>query len=1031
MGDWGVDLTEGLEQTGTSSSMITSELLSGGAGTGEMTGRVFRPTVLVGVGGTGVESMRRAKHRITAKVGKLPTLSCVYIDSDARSFANGPGLAAVEQSELCFIGGQDLLPLVENPDGHAWLFQQIPGKVPPDEIRKAAQGKGCGQVRAAGRVAALASMLNLREVLGRAVKRVQTLAAEMSARLRTGTGETEVQPAIYIVCSLAGGTGSGALLDVALLARSLAGSLAQIVGIFVLPEAFDEKVQGDQTQLRIMRANTYAALKELQSLQDGNEEARLEAVLNSAGEKIALSRGVQLFDLCYLVDIKNENQKRLSRTEDAYELVARLLVHEVATPVGAQAHSVQRNLNALRNVARCPETNLPRNFSSFACTRLGFPVERLTRYCAWSTLQELLETELLKAPLPPAKRGEEVQSFLATHELDEQGPTDQVIDHLLRDESGAPISEASEGVPRTFGEKKRPAAFVTAIRQKMDAFRQRSLPKAEQAITRNLAFYLAEPTVAQRPLEQWLDEAVNAWLARYGSRGTATILDELSARASALRGEMVSENEVWNREEARSQTNTLESALDDLARMSSVRAAFSGKDEKLKAQAIDAFQAIVREELRVPARNAAVRVYDELLNLTRSRKQMVEGFSSRCETLANLLRDRLQVLRVEGRRETSYFIVDIDVTERGFLEEFFTQKRVQPATLLEESQKSTGDQSYFLNLLALDRQGLIREFGERAAARYSDKIRALDVVSFIAAGISSRTVAVKLEELFDMCVPFWSTRLPQTGMQYDQHAALGCMPRSAGSDQVVFPQEVQEWAERFSAATTGVTAAPPTIVPTTVPYEIELARYVHGARAWYLTGAEEWKQKYEQTVAMRAFPLHTHSCLAKLPDIFPDRTRTARQAFALGMAFGFIAKRGDYYYLNVQRTQKDNATVYEVPLDTDWQTVFGPPENRAVPTDTGAVSFLFRKQRKAKEDLLLEQGRITACWQLCKDEKKTALIVSALDEYVGAVGSATTKAQLSDYVNYLKEFPAEKLAAQIEEEAALIEEYVNSLGLRA
>jgi len=1028
----GIDLTEGLGEPGEPGTEIASELLTSEAGIGDTAGRIFRPTVLAGLGGTGVESVRRAKHRITAKVGRLPTLACVYIDSDVRSFADGPGLARVEQNELCFIGGQDLRPLVENPDGHTWLLQQIPGKVPADEIRKAAQGKGCGQVRAAGRVAVLASMLNLREIFGRAVRRVQTLAAEMSSRMRTGAGQPEIHPAIYMVCSLAGGTGSGSFLDVALLARDIAGSLAQIVGIFVLPETFDEKAQGDQNQLRIMRANTFAALTELQALQDGLEEARLEVVLNSAGEKVALSRGVQLFDLCYLVDIKNENQKRLSRTEDVFELIARLLVHEIATPVGAQAHSVQRNLNTLRNIARCPETRLPRNFSSFACTRLGFPVERLTRYCAWATSQELLEDELLKVPLTPAKRAEEVQGFLTMNELDEQGPTDQVIERLLRDESGIPISEASEGIPRTFGQDKPPAKFVAAIRQKMDAFRQRSLPKAEQAITRNVAFYLGEPTVAQRPLEQMLDTTLNDWLARYGSRGAAGILDELVSRAVALRGEMLSENNAWSSEDAKSQTDTLDNALKELVAMSRLRTWVSGKDERLKSQAIAAFQAIVRETLRVPARNAAIRVYDELLNLAQSRKQMVDSFSSRCETLASRLRDRLQALRVEGRRETSYFIVDLDVTERGFLEQFYKENRVPPAALLEESQRSAGAQGYFLNLLSSSQEWLVREFAERAAARYSEKINGLDVVSFIASQAPGKgAVAVKLEELFAMCVPFWSTRLPQTGMQYDQHAALGCMPRSAGADQELFPPEVQQWAEQFAAATPGVTAAPPTIVPTTVPYEIEMARYVHGARAWYLTDASDWKQKYEQTVNMNAFPVHTHACLGKLPDLFPDRTRVSRQAFALGMAFGFIAKRGDYYYFNVERTQKDNVTVYEVPLETEWPTVFGLPEKREVPDETGAVCFLFSRKRRLKEDLLLAQGRIAACGKLSTDEKKTTLIVSALDEYVKAVGSAKTRAQLSDYLAFLKEFPAEKLAKQLEEEGNLIQEYVESLGVRA
>ncbi|MGC8795188.1 MAG: hypothetical protein ACP5U2_17550, partial [Bryobacteraceae bacterium] len=70
-----IDLIEGLEEPRDLSAQLTAELVKGAAETGKPTGAVFRPTVLVGIGGTGVESVRRAKYRITARVGKLPTLT--------------------------------------------------------------------------------------------------------------------------------------------------------------------------------------------------------------------------------------------------------------------------------------------------------------------------------------------------------------------------------------------------------------------------------------------------------------------------------------------------------------------------------------------------------------------------------------------------------------------------------------------------------------------------------------------------------------------------------------------------------------------------------------------------------------------------------------------------------------------------------------------------------------------------------------------------------------------------------------------
>src|SRR5206468_1035440 len=144
-------------------------------------------------------------------------------------------------------------------------------------------------------------------------------------------------------------------------------------------------------------------------------------------------------------------------------------------------------------------------------------------------------------------------------------------------------------------------------------------------------------------------------------------------------------------------------------------------------------------------------------------------------------------------------------------------------------------------------------------------------------------LATKLSQLFEMCQPFWMTRPPQVNMKYDQVIALGCMPlpaASGGGPQ--FPPEVQEWTQRYVDATRSGIAVPPVILAMTTPYEIELVRYTHGARAWYLADAADWKTKYEAVLKRGAFPLHLHRSLADLPDLFPDEAAAGKQAFALG-----------------------------------------------------------------------------------------------------------------------------------------------------
>jgi hypothetical protein len=1026
-----IDLTEGLEQPDDIGLTVDVDPTKSATKAGDVTGVQFRPAVLVGLGGTGVGCVRRAKQKILNRVGKLPTVAYVCVDADEASFLNAPGMATVEQNERCFIGGDQLQPLLDQPEAHRWLLDQIPGKLAAGHYEKAVKGDGCGQVRTVGRVALLASMLNVKTAFTTALNRVERLVSGLSTKLKAAgqTATVVADPVVYIVCSLAGGTGSGAYLDAALLARTLTKHRAKMVGIFVLPDAFDEKVQGDESQLRIMRANAYAALMELQALQDMRDDLGLEAVISADGETLSLPAGRQLFDLCYLIDYKNESHKTFSQTEDVYELVARLLLHENATQFSVNAHSVERNLNTLRGVARCPETGLPRNFSTFANTRLGFPIEAVTRFCAWSTLRELVENDLLKTTLSPAKRAEEAQTFLTTHELDEQGPTDQVLNRLLQHpQKRTPMSEGTEGVGRTFGKDKSPREFVTLIGQKLDTFKK-SLPVAESIVTDNLAFYLGKPTGTEYPVRNWLDSYLNDCIAKLGTRGAAAVLEELVVRTTALRGEMISENRLWADTESKARTGAMDRALSALSGMSRVKAMVSSKDDTLKGEAIGAFQAIVRDELRTVARNAAIKVFDGLISLASSRKQTVDTFVSTCETLSRTVNSSLNTLRVERRRETANFVVEMDVTDRGFLEEYYQANRVAPSRLLKAAKDAAGsDAPYYMRLLPMKTEGLVKEFGQRAADLYFPKIKSLSVVEHISSRADERgSLAVKLGELFDMCQPFWNTRLPQVNMQYDQFIALGCVPQASDTGGAGgFPQEVRQWAQRYTKAIRGGVAAPANLVATTAPYEIELVRYTHGARAWYLSDAADWKEKFEQTVKQKAFPLLLSKGLSDIPDLFPDKKKISRQSFALAMAFGFVAKRGDYYYMNLDGGQAEVDGAYQVPMDTEWQTVFGPPTDRKISDDTGPITFLFKK-RKPKESLLLAQGRTQACSKLGQDPKKVEAILTALSEYVKAVGSAAVKAQLSAYEAFLDDFEADKLRDQIELERDSIKDYRKNL----
>lgn len=106
---------------------------------------------------------------------------------------------------------------------------------------------------------------------------------------------------VHLVMSLAGGTGSGALLVVAQLFRELFPHNLNIIGHGVLPNVF--RVYPKDDQISKLNANTYAAVLELDYLQMASVEN--PRCINIAGQAKTLIE--PLFDEFYFVDNRTES----------------------------------------------------------------------------------------------------------------------------------------------------------------------------------------------------------------------------------------------------------------------------------------------------------------------------------------------------------------------------------------------------------------------------------------------------------------------------------------------------------------------------------------------------------------------------------------------------------------------------------------------------------------------------------------------------------------------------------------------------
>jgi hypothetical protein len=139
---------------------------------------------------------------------------------------------------------------------------------------------------------------------------------------------------IFVVSSLAGGTGSGMFLDIAFILRNLNPS-SNVSGVFILPRVFARLPGAD-----LIKANTYAALKEIETFSKIKDtEAR---VIDYGTDMIHIKRPP--FDMTYVIDSVNEVENVINDVKILNSRVAEGLYILIGSEIGTG------NTNAIDNI---------------------------------------------------------------------------------------------------------------------------------------------------------------------------------------------------------------------------------------------------------------------------------------------------------------------------------------------------------------------------------------------------------------------------------------------------------------------------------------------------------------------------------------------------------------------------------------------------------------------------------------------------------------------------------------------------------
>ncbi|MFB6272825.1 MAG: tubulin-like doman-containing protein [Salinibacter sp.] len=978
----------------------------------------YAPSLLIGLGGTGAEVLLRVKKQLQDRGLEDNGLHrFLFIDTDLDTFSTGQGLPSVEKREKCMIGVDDVRDFLDNPDLYPNLRERFPAeKLGGAHISDLSKGRGASQIRSLGAFALALEANRVQNKIEKAYNDLLSLKDIVETKDEDQNAEIKDRVYIYLVGSLAGGTGSGCFLDVALLSKEVCGQdNSELAGMFALPGPFDALFE-DPAQKINTRANTYAALKELQFCLDAGREERKELGAiqfnydNPAQDLELDPEEDRLFDLCFLVDDQSSRGK-LSGIEDLYSLMARTIFQDVGSKFGANADSFESNAGVLNGTSPCKKTGLERRFGTVSTSTLYYPASRVADYCTLRSSRSVVKDYLIGTSPTEDTLHNRLSQFLDQHNLEDRGDDNQLLESLLQADSrrslnsdpedGSLVSRSWFDLRSDFGEDLSGEEFASRIRDEWERFSNQSLADIEGVVNENRKYRLGSANSAPNyPIRSKLEELALSIAVEHGARAARDILKMVADVAEEMRQEFNTESDDWKRR-SEDLERRFNEAADELTQLGSIKSFFSSRDEELKKQLIDLHGERVQGALWEAARPEALQVLEKLKAEAQDVRTSWDALLTNLDdTLLDTLRKNANGLETHSQDEEE-FVVEQEVTRPGHEQRYYKQNRLGSGDALAqvlEARYASSDQAraeLFRDALRMDPM----PFGEKVVIgplydHYAPSLADTNVIDFVEnhpeeveENPDEDTLKHKLELQSDLCQPFWPAETVGP-IEFPAFKGVSVVPEGIGDDGPVYPTTVSDWADVHGYNE----------IPSSNRREVVLSRRTYGARAFYLSPCENWKERYErrQETSEGSYMLESHVDLGGIPDLFPKDDIRPLRYFAIGIALGFIVQRGEWYYFGLQRPPFEEGKMYVLYEQQDWPTVHSIDSTSPPPT-AGKLDFTERQDNVDKDLHQLAQGRENAIEALGEEEEYLDLLEGAIQEYHQSVGNRIFYQQLDKY----------------------------------
>jgi len=356
------------------------------------------PTLVIGIGGTGANVVRHAKKRFLRTWGNngtddLPAM-IQLLAIDTEPLVNKIGEEPLLFHEYAFLGKFDATKLVTNKDRHVFQNSDEPEKGSgtksyfdwwgwnTNEFPLGYIHNGAKQQRAIGRLAFVRNYVTFKKAFLEKWNNLVNISEVNRAQERKFHVEPN-QKIVYLVSSLCGGTGSGMFLDVAHCVRHYIGAKGKLIGIFLLPSAFQAEMRSD-LQSRRIHANAYASLKELdhyQQVQDFRQRYPSE-------QTDIPSIPYKPFDNVFLIEKHDRNGLSLTNKKSVEQAVAHLIHLMALSPMNKDILAQDVNVTSERQSG---SLGAYLSYSTFGVSAITFPATTgITEICELSIRRRIL-----------------------------------------------------------------------------------------------------------------------------------------------------------------------------------------------------------------------------------------------------------------------------------------------------------------------------------------------------------------------------------------------------------------------------------------------------------------------------------------------------------------------------------------------------------------------------------------------------------------------------------------------------------------